>query len=184
MCPNSSSGGLVRDRGSWWRLSVSPAGSTLISFSVATHISALAFLPGTGACPPWQLLPALPGKWEGWSALGSVPWSVQSQAVLSGSRTATLCHQNRTQPPCHLWDAAWSPALLSQPLFLCSSPVTVLQPLTWPHRAAGEAARSGAGVGVSSLHRSCFRKWKCPGLSTSFPPRFPPIPCSPWGSAP
>lgn len=117
------------------------------------------------------------GNWDGlgWlDCMGGLCNGLYSPtALFSGSRTGPLCH---------LWDAAWSPALLSQPPFPCSGPVTVLPPLTWPCRAAGEGSKSGRGMGVSSLHQGCFRKWKGSGLSTSFPPSFPPIPCSLWGS--
>lgn len=146
MCPNSHSEGLVRGRGARWRPLVSPAGSTLISFSVATHSSALAFpcwhwgffSMAAAACTAWGWLECT-GVYP--ATLGAVQCSVQSHGC-------ALWEQDRdTVPPEQ--DTATVPPLgcslvTSPPLpasFLCSSPMPVLHPLTNPHRAAREGSK-------------------------------------------
>lgn len=186
MCPNPHSEGLVRGRGTRWRPLVSPAGSSLISCSVATHGSALAFphwhwgfsSVAVAACSVW-------GAGMAGVHWGAVQWSVQPHSCAPWQ-------QDRDTVPPEL-DTANAPPLGCSLITSPPLPATFpgLQPCelscTLRHDHTGQlgrAAKSGRGMGTSSLHRGCFRKWKGSGLSTSFPLSFPPIPCNLWGSAP
>lgn len=183
MCPNSHSEGLVQGRGTRWRPLVSPAGSTLISFSVATHGSALAFprwhwgfsSMAAAACTAWGWLECTGGC----AMLCPVPWlcSLGAGQARCATRTGhSYCATSGMQPGHQPSSPSHCPALQPRD---CPAPPKMAT------RQLGRAARSGRRMGVSSLRQGCFRKWKVSsGLSSSFPPSFPPIPCSLWGSAP
>lgn len=143
MCPNSHSEGLVRGRGTRWRPLVSPAGSTLISFSAAPHSSALAFpLLALGLFLHGSCCLHCMGSWDG-GALVSVQWSLQSHGC------APREQDRDTVPPER--DTATMPPRGSR--LVTSPPLPATFPVLQPHDcpAPPEMATQGSWGGHQGL---------------------------------